>query len=69
MVLEGLIDPNYTGPLSVVVFNPTLVPKIIKKGDRLAQLVIIPIESREIKIVDEMPETSRNAKGFGHSGR
>lgn len=68
MVLEGVIDPGYTGPLSTVVFNPTFLPKLIRRGDRLAQLIVTPIVPVEFITVGKMPKTSRGTKGFGSSG-
>lgn len=68
LVLEGVIDPNYTGKLSVVVFNPTLFPKIIKRGDRLAQLMLIPKVNIKFEGVIVMPVTCRGSRGFGSSG-
>jgi dUTP pyrophosphatase len=70
LVLEGVIDSGYTGPLGVLVFNPTIFPKRIKKGERLAQLILIehrPIDAFDI--VNEMPITDRGPHGFGHTGR
>lgn len=69
MILEGVIDPGYTGQLSTVVFNPTFFPKIIRKGDRLAQLIVTPIVQIGFKTVKEMPRTHRGPQGFGSTGR
>jgi dUTP pyrophosphatase len=68
MVSEGVIDTGYTGKLSVLVFNPWPWPKFIKKGDRLAQLVLIPMCYPTITFVDEMPITDRGESAFGSSG-
>ena len=65
LVLEGVIDPDYTGALSVAVFNPTFLPRRIRTGDRLAQLIIQKAVYCEIDFIDKMPETSRGKKGFG----
>jgi dUTP pyrophosphatase len=65
MVLEGIIDPGYTGKLSAIVFNPTFLPKFVKKGDRLIQLLIIPIVHTNFQVVNEMPKTRRGRFGFG----
>lgn len=67
LILEGVIDPNYTGPLSVVVFNPTFIPKIIRAGDRLGQLLLCSVGYPVIKEVDSLPITDRGTKGFGHT--
>ena len=70
LVLEGVIDPGYTGSLGVLVFNPTFFPKIIKAGERLAQLILINhVPITEFLIVNAMPETDRGPNGFGHTGR
>jgi dUTP pyrophosphatase len=69
LVLEGVIDPTYTGVLSVVVFNPTFIPKIIKPGDRLAQLLICKAHYPRIKTVSSMPVTVRGNNGFGHTDK
>lgn len=68
LILEGVIDENYTGQLSIVVMNFSLMPKLIKMGDRLAQLLLIKTEERTFKIISQMPITERNDKGFGSSG-
>lgn len=66
---EGVVDSGYTGELSVLVFNPTWLPKRIKIGDRLAQLIIIPqVEIEEIKDAYSMPLTMRGESGFGSTG-
>ncbi len=68
-IMEGVIDPGYTGELSVVVFNPTDKIKYVDKGDRLAQLILIKKHETTIKYVDEMPKTDRGKLGFGSSGK
>jgi dUTP pyrophosphatase len=67
MVLEGIIDPGYTGRLSAVVFNPTPFPKLVKAGDRLIQLVVIPMVHTNFQIGMSMPKTKRGKAGFGSS--
>jgi len=69
LVLEGVIDSGYTGPLGVLVFNPTFIPKFIKKGERLAQLIILPMSIHLFEIVQQMPVTDRGPNGFGATGR
>lgn len=65
LVLEGVIDPDYTGKLSVAVMNPTLLPRRIKTFDRLGQLLIHAAYYNPIQIVDDLPITPRGNKGFG----
>ncbi len=67
-VQSATIDEGYTGELSTVVWNPTLDPHIIKNGDRLAQLVLIPRFTPPIDVVESLPETERGIKGFGSTG-
>ena len=65
----GLIDSGYRGEIKVILVN--LDPKesfVIRRGDRIAQLVIQKVESVEVEIVEELDETVRGKKGFGSSG-
>ena len=65
----GLIDSNYRGELKAIVIN--LDPKTpieIRKGDRIAQLIIIKAEEVDFTEVDELSETERGSGGFGSSG-
>lgn len=69
LVLEAVIDPNYTGSLSVVIFNPTFLPRRIRKGERLAQLILHVSYDPAFKLVTQnMPVTSRNSNRFGSTG-
>lgn len=69
VVHAGVIDPGYVGPLTVLVWNPGFFPRRIKAGERLAQLIIIPMIDTCIQITDQMPVTSRGTKCFGSTGR
>lgn len=65
----GLIDSNYRGELKAIAIN--LDPKTpieIRKGDRIAQLIIIKAEEVDFTKVDELSETERGSGGFGSSG-
>ena len=65
----GLIDSNYRGELKALAIN--LDPKTpieIRKGDRIAQLIIIKAEEVDFTEVDELSETERGSGGFGSSG-
>lgn len=66
LVMEGTIDPGYTGDLFVIVFNPTGEAKRVMNGERLAQLIPIPkFQNVGITYVEKMPETERGDRGFG----
>ena len=65
----GLIDSGYRGEIKVVLLNTDLAePFPVEVGDRIAQLVIVPVPAVEVLIVDELDETVRGAGGFGSSG-
>ncbi|QQX79986.1 dUTP diphosphatase [Shewanella sp. KX20019] len=66
--LVGLIDSDYQGPLMVSCWNRGSEPFTIEIGDRLAQLVFVPVVQAEFKLVDEFDSSDRGAGGFGHSG-
>jgi dUTP pyrophosphatase len=65
----GLVDSGYRGEITVVLINlDPEEPIIIERGARIAQLVVVPVESVELVEVDELPESSRGASGFGSTG-
>jgi dUTP pyrophosphatase len=64
----GTIDADYRGEVGVIVVNHGTDPVTIARGDRIAQLVIQKLPDVELETVDELPETSRGAGGFGHTG-
>lgn len=67
--LVGLIDSDYQGPLMVSCWNRGQQPFTIEVGERLAQLVFVPVIRAEFRVVDEFDGTTRGSGGFGHSGR
>lgn len=67
--LVGLIDSDYQGELMVSCWNRGKDSFTMEVGERLAQLVLVPVIQAEFDIVDEFSETERGAGGFGHSGR
>jgi dUTP pyrophosphatase len=67
--LVGLIDSDYQGPLMVSVWNRGREPYTVQPGERIAQLVIVPVVQVELEVVEDFAATSRGAGGFGHSGR
>lgn len=66
--LVGLIDSDYQGPLMVSCWNRSDTPFILEIGDRLAQLVFVPVVQAQFKLVDEFDSSDRGEGGFGHSG-
>lgn len=66
--LVGLIDADYQGPLMISCWNRSHASYTIQPGDRIAQLVFVPIVRAEFQIVNHFNETARGAGGFGHSG-
>ncbi|MEK7817564.1 MAG: dUTP diphosphatase [Actinomycetota bacterium] len=65
----GLIDSNYRGEIQVIVQNTGAAPFTISAGDRIAQLVIMPVEHADFEVVDELPDSGRGHGGFGSSGK
>jgi dUTP pyrophosphatase len=67
--LVGLIDSDYQGELMVSCWNRGHEPFTLRPGERIAQLVIVPVVQVELEIVANFEATTRGAGGFGHSGR
>lgn len=67
--LVGLIDSDYQGPLMVSCWNRGAAAFAIEPGERIAQMVIVPVVQVEFDVVAEFAATARGAGGFGHSGR
>jgi dUTP pyrophosphatase len=67
--LVGLIDSDYQGPLMVSMWNRGQQTFSIEPGDRIAQLVFMPVVQAEFKLVDSFDASERGEGGFGHSGR
>lgn len=67
--LVGLIDSDYQGQLMVSVWNRGQTNFTIEPGDRMAQLVFVPVVQAEFNIVEDFDATERGEGGFGHSGR
>jgi dUTP pyrophosphatase len=64
----GLIDADYQGPLLVSAWNRGAAAYTVEPGDRIAQLVLLPIARATLRVVDTFEETARGAGGFGHTG-
>jgi len=67
--LVGLIDSDYQGQLLVSCWNRGREPYTVKPGERIAQLVVVPVVQVELQVVEDFAVSSRGAGGFGHSGR
>ena len=66
--LVGLIDSDYQGQLLVSCWNRGREPFTIQPGERIAQLVVVPVVQVELDVVEDFSTTRRGAGGFGHSG-
>ena len=66
---EGVIDVGYTGSIRVKLYNNSGYDYIVNKGDKISQLVILPILTPELELVDSLEETERGAGGFGSTGK
>ena len=64
----GLIDADYQGPLLISVWNRGREPFTIEPGDRIAQLVVLPIARVSLQVVDTFVDSARGTGGFGHTG-
>ena len=66
----GLIDSGYRGEIKVLATNlDPSAPIYIKRGEKVAQLVVQPVERAEFEVVDDLPESVRGEGGFGSTGR
>jgi dUTP pyrophosphatase len=64
----GTIDADYRGEIRVVLANFGNEPFVIRRGDRIAQLVVAPVARASFDLVDELPPTARGDRGFGSTG-
>ena len=67
--LVGLIDSDYQGPLMVSLWNRGAAAFTVQPLDRIAQLVVIPVQQVEFSVVEEFQSSSRGAGGFGSTGK
>ena len=67
--LVGLIDSDYQGQLFVSCWNRSAQAFTIEIGERIAQMVLVPVEQARFDIVSEFTDSTRGSGGFGHSGR
>lgn len=66
---EGVIDVGYTGSIRVKLYNFSDKDYEVKKGDKISQLVILPVMFPILELVSELEDTERGDNGFGSSGR
>lgn len=64
----GTIDEDYRGDIGVILINLSDTPFVIKKGDKIAQMVFQNVEKYDLNIVDQLSVTVRGEGGFGHTG-
>jgi len=67
--LVGLIDSDYQGELMVSCWNRGQTPFTVSVGERIAQLVLVPVVQARFELVEQFDDSQRGAGGFGHSGR
>lgn len=66
--LTGLIDSDYQGQVFISCWNRSSKSYDVQPGERIAQMVFVPVEQVEFRVVDEFDASDRGAGGFGHSG-
>ena len=65
----GTIDSDYRGEIKVIIYNHGIHNFIIKNGDRIAQMILTPVIKMELEETHDLPETIRDAGGFGSTGK
>ena len=65
----GTIDSDYRGEIKIILFNHGSDEFLINNGDRIAQIVLMPIHKIDFEEVDNLPDTVRGEGGFGSTGR
>lgn len=65
----GVIDSDYRGPLMTPLINLSSQPYTIQPGDRVAQMMVVPVVQPSLTFVEELDETARGTGGFGSTGR
>lgn len=69
IISDGVIDAGYTGSITVKLYNLSGYDYKVEAGDKISQLVILPILAPDLKLVDELEATERGNGGFGSTGR
>lgn len=65
---EGVVDENYRGPIGIVLYNHSNETVQFNRGDRIAQLVVLPCFRVDLELVDKLGDTDRGEGGFGSTG-
>jgi dUTP pyrophosphatase len=65
----GTIDADYRGEIGVIVLNLGEEAFVVRRGERIAQLVFMSVPQVEIQVVEQLDDTARGSGGFGHTGR
>lgn len=69
LITDGTIDEGFTGEIKVSILNMNAAPKVVKKGERIAQLVVCPVLYESVEIVDELDASERGDCGYGSTGK
>lgn len=69
IIADGVIDVGHTGQIAVTLVNTTPKKVFFERGDKVAQIVIVPVEYPALVLADELEETERSDGGFGSTGR
>jgi dUTP pyrophosphatase len=64
----GTIDADYRGPVCVLLANLGSEPFVVRRGDRIAQLIVAPVSRAQFRVVEDLPESARSTGGFGSTG-
>ena len=64
----GVVDAGYRGEINVILINQGNEPVVFSRGDRIAQLVVVPVVVPELTEVDQLPDSTRGSGGFGSTG-
>ena len=65
----GVIDSDYRGPVTVVLFNHGSEPQTVSHGERIAQMVITPVLTPAYEVIDDLSDSARGQGGFGSTGK
>lgn len=66
---EGVIDVGYTGSIAVKLYNHSGMDYVVRRGDKISQLVVVNIDTPDLVLVDKLADTERGNGGFGSTGR
>lgn len=69
ILCEGVVDVGYTGSIRAKLYNHGTEDVVIEKGQKITQLVVLPIVTPTLRLVDKLSETERGADGFGSTGK